>query len=150
MTASGRRSLLTFVATPFGRLHYERAQLALQNAVIAALAMTLGIAGCGGGGGGGGSKATIDSSVVSVSWDANAPSDDVQGYYVSFAKNGQTLSSITDTATVPGFNPITPVVIYDAVFDLGLTKSDSSICFAVQAYNAAGSSTMSDAVCKSL
>ena len=123
--------------------------------LVLVTAMAFGLSGCPEGGGDGGTPTTstiidIDQTMVSVSWAPNPPSENIQGYHVYFAKNGQSLSRISDTAAVAGFNPITPVVIYDAIFDLGLTESDSSICFGLQAYNVAGSSPMSETACKSL
>ena len=86
---------------------------------------------------------------VTLTWNANAPSDMVEGYRTF-------LGSTTDTSMMvqiddipidrPGFDPTMPSVSYDGWLDLHLMIGDNA-CFALKAYNANGVSDFSNPAC---
>jgi len=78
--------------------------------------------------------------ILSLAWDPNA--DQVDGYRVYFGGSATTADNvISDT--------VTPAADFDAQVDLSLQAGDTA-CFRLKAYNSAGDSGFSDAVCTTI
>ncbi|MFN0253926.1 MAG: Ig-like domain-containing protein [Kofleriaceae bacterium] len=87
---------------------------------------------------------------IRLSWLPNAPSDMVLGYRLFLGASEDATSMVmVDEVTVdsPAFDPAMPGATYDAWNDFRLRLGDTA-CFRLTAYNAAGESDFSNAVCK--
>jgi hypothetical protein len=87
---------------------------------------------------------------VTLTWDPNAPSDNVMGYRLySGITEDTSMLTLTDDIMVtrPGFDPAAPMVHYDAWSELHL-RIGTNVCFALTAYNSAGESGFSNVACK--
>ncbi len=91
-----------------------------------------------------------DTVILTLSWDANPIQDRVLGYniYLELSLNSpQHFKTIR--VNNPDFNLIAPSVSFNAGRDL-LLKDGARACFSITAYNFAGESTFSEAVCQTI
>ncbi|MFV2058165.1 MAG: Ig-like domain-containing protein [Thiohalomonadales bacterium] len=92
----------------------------------------------------------VNTSIL-LSWNQNP--DSVLGYKVYYAASTNIADATTliDTVSLSsnGFSPTSPSKSYDAWTRFGLNKGDS-VCFVIRAYNAIGTSTASNGVCKQI
>lgn len=92
----------------------------------------------------------MDGVNLRLRWDPNDPAEQVIGYRVYFGleEAAESMEMLVDvTADTPGFDYAQPGVAFDAWYDLGLELGDTA-CFRATAYNSAGESIFSPAVCK--
>ncbi len=89
--------------------------------------------------------------ILNLSWDANPAEEDVTGYNVFYGESDNTANSLykTFTGNSAGFDLNAPSIDTNANADLSLQAGDD-VCFRISAYNSAGESSKSAAVCETI
>lgn len=85
---------------------------------------------------------------VSLAWDANPGSENVNGYRILYRLSTETSSKfLADIpVTQSGFDATNPSISFNAGSDIGLVYGDN-VCLSVQAYNYGGTSSASTEAC---